>query len=205
MDKYFMWIHYERLHNNNKAKHNKTVCIFLGIYCIFSKSSLNTIVNILLRFDGFKWNFLNFKLDTLSLSHPKFMASGITVTKSSANKGRPFCKLISNSMHVNLGKTNGRIVIQLRYHRREWVLQSQIMPLKVWWGLVVSPQPDIERIAQGASDLYISIPHSSRAWAVCGPTRRPTFSWWNVQMRSIKPQCCISTNFRLVIKSTCFF
>ena len=34
MDKYFMWIHYQRLHNHNKAKHNKTVCIFLGIYCI---------------------------------------------------------------------------------------------------------------------------------------------------------------------------
>ena len=34
MDKYFMWIHYERLHKHNKAKHNKTVCIFLGIYCI---------------------------------------------------------------------------------------------------------------------------------------------------------------------------
>ena len=34
MDKYFMWIHYDRLHNHNKAKHNKTVCIFLGIYCI---------------------------------------------------------------------------------------------------------------------------------------------------------------------------
>ena len=33
MDKYFMWVHYERLHNHNKAKHNKTVCIFLGIYC----------------------------------------------------------------------------------------------------------------------------------------------------------------------------
>ena len=33
MDKYFMWIHYERLHNHNKAKHNKTVCIFSGIYC----------------------------------------------------------------------------------------------------------------------------------------------------------------------------
>ena len=33
-DKYFMWIHYERLHNHNKAKHNKTVCIFLGIYCM---------------------------------------------------------------------------------------------------------------------------------------------------------------------------
>ena len=34
MDKYFMWIHYKRLHNRNKAKHNKTVCIFLGIYCM---------------------------------------------------------------------------------------------------------------------------------------------------------------------------
>ena len=33
MDKYFMWIHYERLHNHNKAKHNKTMCTFLGIYC----------------------------------------------------------------------------------------------------------------------------------------------------------------------------
>ena len=35
MDKYFMWIHYERLHNHNKAKHKKTVCIFLGIYCTY--------------------------------------------------------------------------------------------------------------------------------------------------------------------------
>ena len=33
MDKYFVGIHYERLHSHNKAKHNKTVCIFLGIYC----------------------------------------------------------------------------------------------------------------------------------------------------------------------------
>ena len=36
MDKYFMRIHYERLHNHNKAKHSKTVCIFLGIYCRYS-------------------------------------------------------------------------------------------------------------------------------------------------------------------------
>ena len=36
MDKYFMWIHYERLHNHNKAKHNKTMCIFLGIYCTYA-------------------------------------------------------------------------------------------------------------------------------------------------------------------------
>ena len=42
MDKYFMWIHYERLHNHNKAKHNKTVCIFLGIYCIWTFEVLET-------------------------------------------------------------------------------------------------------------------------------------------------------------------
>ena len=35
MDKYFMWIHYEQLHNHNKSKHSKTVCIFLGIYCSY--------------------------------------------------------------------------------------------------------------------------------------------------------------------------
>ena len=34
MDKYFMCIHYEGLHNHYKAKHNKTVCIFLGIYSL---------------------------------------------------------------------------------------------------------------------------------------------------------------------------
>ena len=44
MDKYFMWIHYERLHNHNKAKHNKTVCIFLGIYCSFWKK-LNSFLS----------------------------------------------------------------------------------------------------------------------------------------------------------------
>ena len=43
MDKYFMWIHYERLHNHNKAKHNKTVCIFLGIYCICTLGTLHSL------------------------------------------------------------------------------------------------------------------------------------------------------------------
>ena len=45
MDTYFMWIHYERLHNHNKAKHNKTVCIFLGIYCT-SDVKFNHAVNL---------------------------------------------------------------------------------------------------------------------------------------------------------------
>ena len=44
MEKYFMWIHYERLHNHNKAKHNKTVCIFLGIYCKSNTLWVSTIL-----------------------------------------------------------------------------------------------------------------------------------------------------------------
>ena len=38
MDKYFMWIHYERLHNHNKAKHNKPCAYFLG-YTVGYESS----------------------------------------------------------------------------------------------------------------------------------------------------------------------
>ena len=41
MNKYFLWIHYEQLHNHNKAKHNKTVCTFLGIYCTVEMSVIS--------------------------------------------------------------------------------------------------------------------------------------------------------------------
>ena len=44
MDKYFMWIHYERLHNHNKATHNKTLCIFLGIYFSYAAIEVRTWV-----------------------------------------------------------------------------------------------------------------------------------------------------------------
>ena len=48
MDKYFMWIHYERLHNHNKAKHNKTVCLFLGVYCTSNRQWLASSATALL-------------------------------------------------------------------------------------------------------------------------------------------------------------
>ena len=51
MDKYFMWIHYERLHNHNKANHNKTVCIFLGIYCILPSQVSNSMCNMRILVD----------------------------------------------------------------------------------------------------------------------------------------------------------
>ena len=65
MDKYFMWIHYERLRNHNKAKHNKTVCIFLGIYCRPSAGTVLTKFGSPLYtgpiHEGLsKWYFLDF-------------------------------------------------------------------------------------------------------------------------------------------------
>ena len=61
MDKYFMWIHYERLHNHNKAKHNKTVCIFLGIYCSWLQCALATERSVwysqVLLYSGPIWRF----------------------------------------------------------------------------------------------------------------------------------------------------
>ena len=66
MGKYFMWIHYERLHNHNIAKHNKTVCIFLGIYC--KRFKADTINTLRPRQNGrhfagdiFKYTFVNAK------------------------------------------------------------------------------------------------------------------------------------------------
>ena len=56
MDKYFMWIHYERLHNHNKAKHNKTVCIFLGIYCMISTGwHIQILVYKYIMINRFQW------------------------------------------------------------------------------------------------------------------------------------------------------
>ena len=94
-----------------------------AVSVFFLKSSLNISVNFLVKFDWFKWNFLNFKPDTFSKPHPNFMAIGTTVPKQSATKCRLLCKLISNSMHVNLGQTNDGIAMKVRYHRKEWVVQ----------------------------------------------------------------------------------
>ena len=75
MDKYFMWPHYERLHNHNKAKHNKTVCIFLGIYCssMHPDQLLATLHDAVCEQEASRprdWSYCSHKLDmdTVSLS-----------------------------------------------------------------------------------------------------------------------------------------
>ena len=94
----------------------------LFCFCFCFKSSLNIIVYPLVKFYGFKWNFLNFKVDKLPYSPLNFMAIWFTVTKPSVNKYRSLCELISNSMHVNLAQVSERIVVKLRFHRLDWVL-----------------------------------------------------------------------------------
>ena len=90
MDKYFMWIHYERLHYHNKAKHNRTVCIFLGIYCMISPGYDVKYVRRNLDMHLFRMLFTqNTSLNsfqcikgchvyTLRTSYPRFKAVNIT-------------------------------------------------------------------------------------------------------------------------------
>ena len=69
MDKYFMWIHYERLHNHNKAKHNKTVCKFLGIYCTFKVTTVSKWISwviqiyVTTRYDTFEHKLRGSKIE----------------------------------------------------------------------------------------------------------------------------------------------
>ena len=65
IDKYFMWIHYERLRNQNKAKHNKTVCIFLGIYCIYNSKLGRVILMVGIQMRKRPW----YNLPLASLRH----------------------------------------------------------------------------------------------------------------------------------------
>ena len=55
MGKCIMWIHYEWLHNHNKAKHNKTVCKFLGIYCSILSLLHMHMVHSLHQTQNFNW------------------------------------------------------------------------------------------------------------------------------------------------------
>ena len=92
MDKYFMWIHYERLHNHNKAKHNKTVCIFLGIYC----NSWNWIVNVTTK-DKYVWYSINEWCCIIKVSKEvKFL---FLLNSSNISKGfvdQVYCKNVEN-------------------------------------------------------------------------------------------------------------
>ena len=108
-------------------------------------------------------------------------------------------------MHVNLRPLYDGFAIKLRYHRNEYYNHSSC--LKTFgedWSyrvIIASYQENCPRSEWPRT----SIAHPGRAWAACGPTKRPTFCWWNVHLHCIKRQCCIFIKFRFAIKSTCVF
>ena len=74
MDKYIMWIHYERLHNHNEAEHNKTVCIFLGMYCTFHSRDLIWTVEVMTCVNDCISSFY-FDMNTYLSPNPDFVAN----------------------------------------------------------------------------------------------------------------------------------
>ena len=98
MDKYFMWIHYERLHNHNKAKHNKTVCIFLGIYCTIRRFLVEKIPNT----HGFRGKTHGMVLPKMALCCIFETDEGKGFTKSYACL--EFSKIGSDPIHLSLIK-----------------------------------------------------------------------------------------------------
>ena len=132
------------------------------------------------------------------------MAIWPTVTKPPANKCRPLCKLVSNSMHANLGQANDGITMKLWYHRLEWVSQSYTMPWKVWLGPVVPSLPDIKRVAQ---ERVTSLKHCPlRPCLSClRPDKASNILLMECSNATHSTICCILTKFRCVIKFACGF
>ena len=121
MDKYFIWIHYERLHNHNKAKHNKTVCIFLGIYCTYTNDYIQKFyVDVDLSMAWFNTGLANLRvweghtrkmIVTRRLIHQQFHVSKCTMDRrwklidfSSCHFERSFLEAIFSVsfVHVNV-------------------------------------------------------------------------------------------------------
>ena len=74
MDEYFMWIRYQRLHNHNKAKHNKTVCIFLGIYCTWQWGRLAKVPSMCWKARCHSMEFIGIYCVNLQSYNPLFLA-----------------------------------------------------------------------------------------------------------------------------------
>ena len=150
----------------------------------FFKPSLNIIGNFPLKLVEFKQNFLNFKHDTFPLSLLNFMAICLIVTKPSANKCRSLCKLISNSMHANLGQTDDGIAMKLKYHRQDEYYNNRSCLKKFGedWSCHHSQISRGLPKERATSHKHCPLrPCLSRL----RPDRRPTFNWWTVRMHSI--------------------
>ena len=119
IDKDFMWIHYERLRNHNKAKHNKTVCIFLGIYCIFNKTNGDKHVQ----------QYLIRKLWDLFITMTSLNGSNFRVTG-------PLCGEFTGHRWIPLTKVSvcGDLISSLTF---AWTNEWTIETLMVWDAIAI--------------------------------------------------------------------
>ena len=109
MDKYFMWIHYERLHNHNKARHNKTVCIFLGIYYIYNNRNnvlrLSPAISIYckcIRLPNFQISIELIKGDGKRVSWYSITVCYIWSCRPFRSSGNTFCFHIKQFIHFRI-------------------------------------------------------------------------------------------------------
>ena len=129
MDKYFMWIHYERLHNHNKAKHNKTMCIFLGIYCMVCDRAWLGKVNISSICGGVKWERYILFIRWRNLSHRPLMSSlEIACVKYVYSKFELFVKGWG-SKHISPIGPKPTINQILHMHFENWLKITQAIAL----------------------------------------------------------------------------
>ena len=119
MDKYFMWIHYERLHNHNKAKHNKTVCIFLGIYCTHGWAKSKPM--------GEDITYITYSLITRGFTLP-----GITVSCNDAAITTPgtlrfFVESIADKLIIiHLYEINCFALKYKMYKNKKWIIYTRV-------------------------------------------------------------------------------
>ena len=120
MDKYFMWIHYERFHNHNKAKHNKTVCIFRGIFlCRYESYGLQrTTVKLTTYKHRLYSTYIIYFIAVLS-GHPSaffIMTQMFPITLCYISAMKMFGWYITKLLPFKL------LLAQNRYNRFLWVL-----------------------------------------------------------------------------------
>ena len=127
MDKYFMWIHYERLHNHNKAKHNKTVCIFLGIYCIHTRYGFRIYASgylfVIDNHRGTTWSLIQCTITSISTSRSiKFYSEFLNF--HSRNHMANIVGKVSTILSQDLKKIDALL---------SSIDESQWLPPKIYW------------------------------------------------------------------------
>ena len=131
--------------NHNKAKHNKTVCIFLGIYCIGGKLYSILLLCYLAHDDVIKWKHF---------SHYWSFVRGIhRSTVNSPHKGQWRRALMFSLIRVCINDwVNNHEAGDLRRHRGHYdvnVMESEacalssVLALNVIFGNAISQKDDI--------------------------------------------------------------